>query len=346
MIETPKYVIPRRSVPQPAKQHRDHQVTADEGESAAIAAESLVKVVAEPGRKTDVPAPPEIARILREIWKVEVQHQIDAEQLRNTSRDVGVAGEVAVDLHREQHGAGNYVCRSDQARTSEDLVHGRRYAIRDGDLFEHADHDQVEPAPALLERDDARLLEFWQQVTRPLDRPRHHLREIRDEQSEIEEAVGRLELTAVDVNRVAQRLESVEGDADGQDDVDQHGIDLDPKAMKSCDEGLREEIEVFENAEEAELTDDAGQQSRLASTVLRKCGNHAVPGRCDRQHGDDAKKDPRQDRLDDSLARWLAEKSRGNRAGMHSKEQDRRKCDENGRDDLFPPAEAVLHRQT
>ena len=93
---------PRRAVPEPAEQHRDHDVAERPEPPAAVAAERDVEVVAQPARERHVPAPPEVAQREGHVGAVEVLRQLVSEQQGEADRHVGVAGEVAVDLRGER----------------------------------------------------------------------------------------------------------------------------------------------------------------------------------------------------------------------------------------------------
>src|SRR3712207_9361202 len=59
------------------------------------------QVVAQPARQRDVPAPPEVREVGRQVRHVEVLSQLVAEHVRRPQGHVGVAGEVAVDAQGE-----------------------------------------------------------------------------------------------------------------------------------------------------------------------------------------------------------------------------------------------------
>src|SRR6185369_7145455 len=59
------------------------------------------QIVAQPARQADVPSLPELRRSPGDIWNVEVERQLEAEQPRRPASHVRVAREVAVDLERE-----------------------------------------------------------------------------------------------------------------------------------------------------------------------------------------------------------------------------------------------------
>ncbi len=96
----PEHERPGGPVPEPAEQHRDHQVAVGASRAAAVAAERDVEVVAQEARQGHVPAPPEVAEAGRPVGAVEVLREDEAHQQRQPDRHVGVAGEVAVDLRR------------------------------------------------------------------------------------------------------------------------------------------------------------------------------------------------------------------------------------------------------
>jgi hypothetical protein len=56
-----------------------------------------------------VPAPPEVLDVGGEVGALEVDHQIEAHHAGSANGDVGVAGEVAVDLDREEQGGDDQV---------------------------------------------------------------------------------------------------------------------------------------------------------------------------------------------------------------------------------------------
>src|SRR5204863_6853667 len=64
----------------------------------------LENVIEEPGRKRDMPSPPEIADIAREVRMVEVFAQLDSEEACRRARHVGIAREIEIDLQRERPG--------------------------------------------------------------------------------------------------------------------------------------------------------------------------------------------------------------------------------------------------
>ncbi len=109
-------------------------------------------------------------------------------------------------------------------------------------------------------------IDLWQQPAGPLDRPGHELGKERDEECKIERVACGLEPPAIDVDRVAQRLERVEGDANRQEHVEEgRARDLDAEEQPQDVGGrLRREVEVLEEAEEPQVGHQAYHQPALA----------------------------------------------------------------------------------
>jgi len=104
--------------------------------------------------------------------------------------------------------------------------------------------------------------ELGQELLGAHDGPRHQLREEGHEGRELEEAVLRLEAPSVDVDRVAQRLERVEADPDGQDDAQRQRIDAPAELRRERAQAVGEEVEVLEEAQQAEVRRQAGSDER------------------------------------------------------------------------------------
>jgi hypothetical protein len=49
-----------------------------------------------------MPALPKLTWVLRKVWQIEVQHQLNAEQLADTSRNIRIAGKITKDLDSEE----------------------------------------------------------------------------------------------------------------------------------------------------------------------------------------------------------------------------------------------------
>ncbi len=70
----------------------------------AIAAKRDVEIVTEPRGQGDMPPFPEVWYRGREVWEIEVVTKVDTEEFRGPSGDIGIAGEVGIDLDGEEDG--------------------------------------------------------------------------------------------------------------------------------------------------------------------------------------------------------------------------------------------------
>ncbi len=100
--EPPDDEGPVGAMPESAHDENDERIADLHADAAAAAAQGDVEVVAEPGGQRDVPAPPELGDVAGEVGVGEIAHQVEAEQPGGADGDVGVAGEVAVDLEGEE----------------------------------------------------------------------------------------------------------------------------------------------------------------------------------------------------------------------------------------------------
>ena len=79
----PNHEGPSGAVPQPAQQHRDEQVQVRPPAPAAVSAERDIQVVPQPLREGDVPTPPELCHVAREVGLRKVDPEMDPEEAAN-----------------------------------------------------------------------------------------------------------------------------------------------------------------------------------------------------------------------------------------------------------------------
>src|SRR2546426_612194 len=82
-----------RAMPEPAEKEHGHEVDVRALRRHPVAAEGPVEIVAEPGRKRDVPAPPEVLDRIRRVGPSEVLGEAESEHAAEADGHVGVAGE-------------------------------------------------------------------------------------------------------------------------------------------------------------------------------------------------------------------------------------------------------------
>ena len=95
---------PVGAVPKSAHEKDDENVADRFPLADARTTERNVEVVAEPRRKRDVPAPPKLRDVAREVRRLEVRHELDAKEFGGADGDVAVSGEIPVDLKGKIHG--------------------------------------------------------------------------------------------------------------------------------------------------------------------------------------------------------------------------------------------------
>ena len=215
-----------------------------------------------------MPALPELADVLGEVGEVEVARQVIAEDAGAADGHVRVAGEVAVDLdgigvgHQQQGPGAVGVGRGVHGVDEDAEVVGQH------DLLEQAEGEVLHAEGESLRRDGPLLVELGDEIPGLDDGSGHELREEGDVQRGPHEiALGRY-LAAGDVDGVAERLEGIEGDADGQEDAQRPGAgDAEERA-----EGVDEEVEVLEHAEDQQRQHDADAQREAAALPVHVQG--------------------------------------------------------------------------
>ena len=212
-----------------------------------VATERDVDIVAEPRREGNVPSPPEVANAFRQIGGFEVVHEGEPHQAGASERYGGVAEEVAVNLHGvERHG-------SHDARAAEvsgrgvDRIDGGPDIVGDHDFQEEAVEHQAQTVRDVFVLERLLLVQLTQKVLGAFDGTRHQLWVEHDVQSIVAQvALGAL-AAAVDLDNVAQALEGVERQADGQRDV-QYPLRVGPsEVLSQRHQVFAAEVQVFEN---------------------------------------------------------------------------------------------------
>ena len=151
-----------------------------------------------------------------QVRMLEVPDQVEAVPLRDAARDVGVGGEVGVDLDRKREHARpqhEEVRRSCSANT----LFAITPTLSAMTSFLKKPHTISTVASRAAAAENRRSpLDLRQQVGRAHDRTGHQVREERDERRDVDEPRPRRRVAAIHVDRVAHRLEGVERDAGRQ----------------------------------------------------------------------------------------------------------------------------------
>ena len=264
---------PVGAVPEPGDEEDDEDVADGLGLGDAGPAKGDVEVVAEPGGEGDVPAPPELGDVAGEVGELEVGHQLKAEELGGTDGDVGVSGEVPVDLEGEEDSTEDEGGAGERFGVVETHVDVGRTGVGHDDLLEHAPEDKAHAVAPLLVGELPRGSDLWQQVGGPLDGSGDELREKGDKGTKGDGITGGLEVAPVDVDGVGEGLEGVEGDADRQDDLQGGGVHGNAKGVPGGNPVLDEEVGVLEVAEDAEVDGERYPQPSFLPGSVRRLFN-------------------------------------------------------------------------
>lgn len=144
----------------------------------------------------------------------------------------------------------------------------RGEVVGDNDFFEHSPDDQPNPLGDLLVCYDSFLCELWEEVLSPFDRAGHQLREETNVREELQQVFGWRYLFSVHVNCVAHALESVERNSDGQNEVPCSWFGVDSELGEAGYNRIDEEPAILEEAEHAEVHDDAHGQPPFAVLLV------------------------------------------------------------------------------
>ncbi len=198
-----------------------------------------------------MPAPPELRRGTGEVWVAEVARQLYAKEACGADGNVGVSGEVAVDLHGEQQCAAEKRRPVHRGEVAPYRVHDHCARVRHHNLLEEPPKHQA------AARDCARVAErppppqLREQRAGPLYWARHELREEADVQCEVHRAEARSEPPLVHIDAVAQRLKCVETDADGQGQAQRGSVGMHAETRHEPRGVEGEEAVVLEQAQRA-----------------------------------------------------------------------------------------------
>ena len=148
---------------------------------------------------------------------MKVFRQADSEQPGRPDGNVGVAGEIEINL---RHKGGQ---RHPNGQRGITTGIGKHHVHQDGEpvgqdhLPEQAKGDPRQPGLNILQRDLLIHHQLAKKVGCALDRTGHQLGEEGDIHRKGDHVPIRRDLPPVDLERVTHRLERVEGNADGQD---------------------------------------------------------------------------------------------------------------------------------
>lgn len=236
----PADAVTEAGMPQAADNENGHDIRVVAQRPGTAAAERDVEVVAEPVAERNVPARrPEFGGRKRKIGPAEILHQPDAEEQRQTDRDIGIAGEIAIDLEGEEIDRDQQFHRRRVSGNPERPVDHGSQVVRDHHLLEKAPQDELQAGRGQCRVEPQAGRHLLQKRPGALDRPREYLREPGNVERKPACVVLRGACAAINVYQVGASHEGVEGKAHRCGDtqpgqrIDRSEKGLDLGAMKS-----------------------------------------------------------------------------------------------------------------
>ena len=98
MYAAPGDESPVGTMPESADQKYHKHVPYRFPEGGPRSPQWYIEIIPEPGGKADMPSSPEFRYGTTEVWILEIDEQLDAEEFGDTARNVGIAAEVAIYL--------------------------------------------------------------------------------------------------------------------------------------------------------------------------------------------------------------------------------------------------------
>jgi hypothetical protein len=156
--------------------------------------------------------------------------------------------------------------------TAEDRVCQNCTIIRDHAFPDEARENQHHAIEESIRVESALLLDLREQMPWPLYRTGNQVREQTDEETIIEERPGSLNPPFIDVHDIGDFLKRVKRNAWWKDDLNQRQRDIvNSKFFEGTQEGAREEVKVFENAQNREIQNER-EDEPLPAVGVRAAG--------------------------------------------------------------------------
>ena len=219
MQQTPREERPGNPVPQAAQHHGDRQV--DVGHHlGARSGQGKVKVVAQPIGETQVPPPPEIGQVGGQVRAVEINRQTDAQQHAHATGNVGVAGEIEVQLQRisvdrnQRFGAA-----IERGRIEYAIDQVLRQKIGQKDFLQQPQADQKERPAAFGPIERRPLGKLGHQIGHARDRPGQQGGKKGYRGQVFQRTAGAFRVSAVEIDGVSQRLKGIKREPQRKDPI-------------------------------------------------------------------------------------------------------------------------------
>ena len=284
MEQAPDDEHARGPMPYACDEHGGKVVEVGAQLSTAVAPQRDIDVVAKPGGEGDVPAVPKLREARGLVGEAEVVLQAETHQGGQSDRQVAIAREVAEDLHGESDHAHEALEARVVGGRVEDPVVVLGNVVGDDHLLDDAQENQPQ---ALVGQRAAWgqlvCMLLWDEYFGARDGSRHEEGEEGEVEGVFQQRRGGGKASAIDIDRVADGLEGVEGNAQWHEEF-AHGQVLSHHGADGTDEGSR----VLEVEKWQERDEDVGDEQATAA-LRRRLGCHAArdPPREQRRRGEE-----------------------------------------------------------
>ena len=197
-----------------------------------------------------MPASPEFRNVTGEVRCPEIGHERDAKQPGRPNGDVAIPAEVSIDLEGKVHSSKNQRRAAVLVMVVKHVIHKNGASVGNDDFFEKAPQDQLQPTGGEVRIELAPTLDLGKQGRSPFNGPCDELRKKTDECRKVNQVPCGIQLSPVDVDRIAQRLKGVKADSDRKHNVEGRNMHRNAERLPRLYPRLYEKVGVLEVAEQ------------------------------------------------------------------------------------------------
>ena len=224
------------------------------GGRIAVAAQGDVEVILKPVAEGDVPTFPETGGIGGLVGRIEVEGEIEPHEHGDTNGDVGIAGEVGIDLKGIDEEGREILERGVEEGIFKNAVDKRDcQPIGQDEFFAEAVEYPEYGNAELATGEEEWFVELGDELVGTNNGTRHELGEESGVEGKVENIVGGAYLAFIDIDYIANVLEGEKADAYRQNDGVGDGIVGGGDGV----ENVGEEIGILEIAEHSQIDNDA-----------------------------------------------------------------------------------------
>ena len=207
-----------------------------------------------------MPFAPKLSDVTGKVGIVKIACQADSEQSGCPDSDVTIPGEITIDLEGEEHsshpkGKGRLVCV-----VAPDQVDCLCAVVGHYHFFEEPPKHETTAIDRFGIVESPGMIELREQASCSLDGASDQLREETDVSKEREEIPTGCNATLIDINGIAQGLECVETDSNGQENPQRGPMKVQSEAFQQDLQIVNKEIVVFEESKDGQVDQYIGDR--------------------------------------------------------------------------------------